>query len=455
MPEMKQISIGSLGLDVDNPRLPGKQLGQIEAMRAMLKAEGPKTLALAEHIASNGLSPAERLIVTEVKERPGTYVVLEGNRRITALKILETPAAADGAVSPGQLDRLKKWGAQFKEKKFGDKIDCAVFSSRDEADPWVDMRHLGEQDGVGIVKWGSIEQARREKQRTGTYAPELQVLDFVEQFGDLDEGTRAELHDIPITNIDRLLADKASRRTLGVDIDSSGNLTSTYPNEEVAKGLSRIVRELADGTLKVKKIYDAKAMRDYLSGFGKADLPDPAKAGGASRALLGGVSAGGPSRGSGAGPKKGKKSAGPRSKLIPTTCALEVTNAKIANVERELRRLSLEDYPNAVGVLFRVFVELSTDEILEREKKNLKTKIDERSKLRIKLETAAGHLESQGTLSTSAAKGVKKAANNKSLLCSSLETMHQYVHGRHVNPSPTDLRAGWDDLQPYLEAIWK
>lgn len=63
MSELREIPITSLLLDHENPRLAEGQTTQLDTLHAVLRAEGPKTLALAECIAEEGLSPIDRFLV--------------------------------------------------------------------------------------------------------------------------------------------------------------------------------------------------------------------------------------------------------------------------------------------------------------------------------------------------------------------------------------------------------
>jgi hypothetical protein len=62
---------------------------QQEAMLTMLRSQKDKILKLARNIAQRGLHPARRLVVKEVDG--GKYVIREGNRRFTALKLMTDP----------------------------------------------------------------------------------------------------------------------------------------------------------------------------------------------------------------------------------------------------------------------------------------------------------------------------------------------------------------------------
>jgi hypothetical protein len=67
---------------------------QQEAMLIMLRSQKDKILNLARDIAQRGLNPTRRLVVKEADG--GKYVIQEGNRRITVLKLMSNPAEISG-----------------------------------------------------------------------------------------------------------------------------------------------------------------------------------------------------------------------------------------------------------------------------------------------------------------------------------------------------------------------
>lgn len=454
MTEQEEILVSDLLLDLENPRLAQGQQDQPAALHAMLRAEGPKTLALAESISKEGVSPGERLLVMPSEQEPGRFIVLEGNRRLVALKILADPGLATAVLTPAQQKNLLKWSAEYKKRGEIQVVECAVFPTREEANPWIERRHQGEQGGVGIVPWGATEAARFAARRSGKVGPELQVLDFVAQHGQMDESTREKLHNVPITNLDRLIADKAVRDKIGLSIDSEGRVLTKYPVKETLKGLSKIISDLADGKIKVGDIYTGKLRQEYLGKFKATELPTQSKELPGSVPLTG---VGGVESPAAIIPGPGKKPTAPapkpRATLIPSNCKLNVPVAKIGNIYKELKRLKLEDYPNAVSVLLRVFLELSSDAVIQKNKLMTEQQLSG-SKLRDKLLKVADHLNNQGKLTDQQVKVIKKTATDQHLIYSSVTTLHQYVHNQNFSASPTDLRTAWDNLQFFFEAIW-
>lgn len=447
--EHRDIPATNLMLDAENPRLAEGEKGQPNTIVAVLRASGPKTIALAKDISERGLSPAERLIVMPHPATAGRFVVLEGNRRVTALKILAEPSLAEDAIEDTDLNKVMAWGKKFVASGNAEKIPCAVFQNREEADPWVELRHQGEQGGVGVVPWGALENARYAGRRTGKYAPELQVLDFVEKRGELDAETKERLRDVPITNLRRLINDEAARTALGIEIGDDRMVTTLLPEAEVLKGLTRVIRDLAGG-MKVKAIYTRENRKDYLDSFKANELPNKAKNGTQARPLL--EAGRGSTPAPAAPPRKRSASTKARIRLVPSGCPIKTPHSRVNAILEELKSLPLEPYANSVAVLLRVFLELSVDEVC---KELMLAKEFENAKLLHKVQTTLKHLLKEGDLTEDEASAARAATNPQNFLCTSITTMHGYVHNRHMTPSPSDLRAAWDKLQPMFEGIWE
>ena len=128
-------------------------------MRALAKLMPRKIVALARDIVENGLNPADLPIVMAANDSEKRYVVLEGNRRLVALKALENPDSFVGALDGGAIATMRTLARKYQDSPI-DLIQCSVVKDRQDAEHWIKLRHTGENDGAGIVPWGGDEASR-------------------------------------------------------------------------------------------------------------------------------------------------------------------------------------------------------------------------------------------------------------------------------------------------------
>jgi hypothetical protein len=443
----KDLKIEDLLLDVENPRI-SRAGGQKDALQKIIEDQDIKLVSLAESIVDDGgLNPMDRLLVIKSPDIKDKYLVLEGNRRLAAIKILHNPAVLTGLEVRAAIQKKFEELAAGFDRATVEPIDCYEVSGRVEGATWIHQRHTGENDGRGIVNWSSVASRRF----TGR-DPALQALDFVTTHGGLaDEEKKSIENRFPITTLDRLLSTPAVRAKLGLEIEDQKLLTK-LPADEIMKSLRRIVRDLASKAVVVTELKKVGQQVEYVSNL-KQELPDLSKASKKAKVV---DTFGVQDFKQPVPPKAKPKAKRPKRKsLIPKECRLNVSNAKIDEIFKELRSLPLADYPHAISVLFRVFLETSVDEYMTRSGMALVVKTgggDKDKSLRKKVEEATTHLINDGTPKKHLA-GILKAVSQKDNPLN-VDTLNGYVHNRFFSPTERDLRVAWDNAQPFFEKMW-
>ena len=445
----KSLKVDDVLLDVENPRI-SRSGGQREALQKIIEDQDIKLVALAESIADDGLNPMDRLLVIKAEGETGKWTVIEGNRRLAALKILSNPAVLTGIEVRPALQRRFEALAQGWDRSTA-RIDCFELASRSDGAAWIKLRHTGENDGRGIVDWGGIASARFRGND-----PALQALDLVLQHGSLTDEEKVGIEArFPITTLDRLLSTPSVRAAIGLAIQDH-KLHTALPAEEVIKPLTRIVRDLANKSVTVTDLKKRDQQVAYVSKLGN-DLPDLSKVAATTRSVDG-MDADDfkPKIKAKAKQQPQAKPPAPRKTLIPKGCALGVTNTKISEIAKELRTLTLKDSPHAISVLFRVFLEQSVDDYLTRNgssPNNPKSSGKPMFKtLKEKVTEAVGIMVLAGTPKKDLDGVSKGIADINNPLCA--ETLNNYVHSRFYSATENVLKISWDNAQRFFELIW-
>src|ERR1017187_9513026 len=429
----KNLKIDQLELDAVNQRI-SKANSQHEAMQRIIDDQDAKLGNLAESIVEDGLNPMDRLLVMKSESGNGKYIVLEGNRRAAAMKILKNPAVLTGLdVRAALQKKLEKLAHTFDPKNV-EPVPCYEMETRGEGNSWIEQRHTGEDEGRGIVRWSGVAASRFRGRD-----PALQALDFVRQHGNLTDAQQQIIEGrFPITTLDRLLSTPGVRSKIGFEIKDDKLLTSLPPDEAI-KPLRRIVLDLAEKTVNVTKLKLKPQQIDYVSKLDKTDCPNLSKKAGSPRAVEG-ISEQDFSASAKIKTKKTKPaSKAARTTAIPKSCRLNVTNPKIEEIYNELRSLQLTKHPHAIAVLLRVLLETSVDEYLTRATIPLTISTPGGNKdktLRKKVEETIDHLVANGAPRKDFAGAIRGLSDPNHPF--SVDLLHAYIHNRFFSPTERD-----------------
>lgn len=144
--EITDIATVDLHFDPENPRfyrLSGDTSDE-KVVEEMLDDEGVQDLMVS--IGQQGYFPGEPLLVVNVHEKS---IVVEGNRRLTAVKLLNGELSAP-AKKRASVDLIIEEAAN-KPKL----LPCLVFESREEIVRYLGFRHI-----TGIREWDSLSKAK-------------------------------------------------------------------------------------------------------------------------------------------------------------------------------------------------------------------------------------------------------------------------------------------------------
>ena len=210
--ESRSIKITNLFLDLENYRFE-KQNSQLEAIVKMIHTSKEKLFYLAEDILNVGLNPTDKPLVIKGTE-DNTYIVLEGNRRLTSLKLLCNPD-----LIPDSFASLRKRFIKLRaerQKDIPSSIDCEVCTDRFEANIWIKRKHAQGLNGIGVEQWNSQQRQRFDERTIGKTSDVIQVLTLLNNSEYVDEQIKLKLADLKSTNLQRLLADPNVRISLGI-----------------------------------------------------------------------------------------------------------------------------------------------------------------------------------------------------------------------------------------------
>ncbi|HWT14071.1 MAG TPA: hypothetical protein VN231_15055 [Allosphingosinicella sp.] len=453
MTKFETFKLSELRLDEKNYRT-GPVNGQREALQAIIADQKQKLVNLAKDILEmGGTSPGEPLWVYR-ESSSGTYVVVEGNRRVAALKLMDNPLLADGTIVERGFRALAPKFAASPIRE----VTAAVFPSYDAAAPWRRRRHLTSGSGVGLEGWKTLAKARADRDHGEKARRVLTVVEFLQD--DSDEWQQIEMSlDPRWTTVERVLNARPMKAALGIDIDTkTGEVFFENGDSNAGRKLLRAILATmaAPGFefAEVERFENREAFLTRFTGMAVKAKPKSSPPAGPAPPT--------PAPSPATPRRKPRADTGKRQTLAPNTSArlFVVHGARLNGIYGECRKLKVLRNENAAAFLLRVFIELSSEALLAEKKVAIPHRFGKAGKtewddigipLAAKIQTVIDFLDP--TKVSKVYQPMRLALDPQSHSLASINILHGYFHNRRLTPQASDLMKAWDIWEPYLSAV--
>lgn len=239
------IKVDLLDFDARNARLTLNEApSQDELIQEIARVEWKSCIELLKHIVKYGqLSPLENILLLSHGNR---YIVLEGNRRLFALRLLnqhKPTLQLLGERKQTQVESIVKGHKPITE------VRAVIFEHRVDAAPWITLKHASGQGGAAMKPWGAFEKDRDEYNRNPDNCPK--TLAFIYTAINL-RGSHKGFADVidrvlenGYTNLERIITSSFFEEMTGITI-SGTMLRSPYGEKYVHNIVMSICEALAN-----------------------------------------------------------------------------------------------------------------------------------------------------------------------------------------------------------------
>ena len=362
----KKIALQDLFLDPENYRLKIERETHLENQKDIIDnlIRNDDILPLAKRISKHGFVPVEKMIALKQK---GKYIILEGNRRLAALKCLINPNLAK---RPNLIRSFKEIGRSLPLSNIKE-ISVFVAPNREEAlRTFIIPKHTE----PSIKKWSTynqsklyakavLNQSKTIDQVCSNYdTTKEKVLAALRMYQCYEIATKIPLseeamqkvldeREFRITTLDRLIQTEIGQKFLGIRFDEKGFLKGKIKKEEFIKGYSKIVSDVALEKQTSRSLNKKESIKQYLENF-KHNKPDLSKRGTFS------VNSFNKSKTT----SKSKRTK-PNSKLIKNTLKdynfiISDRSAIILKVYEEIKVIDFYKKPYTFSMVFRAFLHM-------------------------------------------------------------------------------------------------
>lgn len=440
--------INSIYLDTENIRQPINETAQDAILHDLFSNED--AFEIVKSIVQYGLFPDEFPIIIKEKNK---FIVIEGNRRLAALKGLDDPERV-----PLFKDKIKS----LKYTKIK-KIRAVLAPSREKAMQLIANKHTNNLRRA----WKPLRQAYFYKSQieNGKTIEQLQeeypgqnIPNFIKMLEahhlaksmvyDSDAVTLA-VHDerkFPITNLERMYDDPYVTNYLGIEFDVKGKIKGKTKTDDFKKAYSRIVEDIALDNLNSRNTNKKEQRQAYIDSLPPDIKPRSSK-------TTFNASSFKESKIDKKKLVKAPRSLKKQKGLIPSFVPYKLEQSSLREIYEELKNIPVKDYPNATHDLLRSFLECTLVCYLKAtEEFKL---IEKNGKHNPKLEEMLTFIQSDKCTSVDDAslKQVIEHIKSHYTQSYSLVRLNMINHNEVWVSTEKEVRAAWSKIEPLMKHL--
>ena len=465
IPTMKNLSLDSLCLDLDNYRTVS-QKNETDAINTLITADPDWFWPLMDSLLDNGYNPTENIIVLQ---NDGKYIVKEGNRRIAILKIIHG-YVNDIDISESYNQRIHAITSDWKQENA--QIPCAIYeqSESDDVDKIISRIHA-KGDKTGRRVWNTVARARYQRNEKGESEPGLDLLEKYINHGKNLTDFDKELWGgaFPLTVLDEAI--RIIHGTLGYSTPI--DFAHSYPakNKQIVDAISYDIgmkkigfKDIRDKSNFFGTKYGINPPSTKVSSSGNTTASSPSPVGGGG--ISGSTTASSPSsagRNGTSGRKTSSKpvaiaSNDPKSvyKKLRAFKPRGDKRDKLVTLVDEIKRLKLDKHPHSFCFLLRSMFEISAKAYCAdcasssgptylNKNGNSKRLADILKEIQIHMANNNNDKEKMKELHGA----ITEIAKSEGLL--SVTSMNQLVHNSSFSIQPNDISILFGNIFPLLE----
>lgn len=254
----EMISIKDLYVNPENDRYINDSEDEISAMIDMFRVSNgnPRVemVNLAEDISENGLNPFEWPIVWYDEELK-KYIVIEGNRRITCIKLMTQFKGNEQIL--GNIPEVEKI---YKLSYPEDDIGCVIYEDLYEAQKVLAKIHQDINEGIGRKQWDAYAK-QKANSKLGNGSKTYSIIKFLREYENVSikllecmAGSRWT------SKLERVVSFRKFKEVYNIEFSSDFSMICKDTDEHVYHMMEKLVMDLinlpATDNFRTKKDFD-------------------------------------------------------------------------------------------------------------------------------------------------------------------------------------------------------